>query len=346
MHKFVVLILFLPSLSWAMPPSLSSRGEPELRVCTQNLHNFGEPNDKKKRRAVKQSTALRHLIERIKEARCDVIAAQEVYGETKREAQGNIEKASKALSTNGRNYIGIVGDTRDGRIRNGFIYETSIGEVLKIKSFARRSVPKLQPLGPVRYFARGPLLLRLQVPSQEGARVVSLFSIHFKSKANSWKDPTKTKFETLRMEMAEEMRELVQEEQQEIGKEGVVLVLGDRNSGINSATANILEGENLLEDFLSANCSLTRELEPKCLKQVKRSLQLQGIVEARFGKLITKNLLGSYRYKSKYYLLDEILISSDNFWMVRDKKGEVVAGMVGKFGRGSDHMLLFTDLNW
>ena len=55
---------------------------------------------------------------------------------------------------------------------------------------------------------------------------------------------------------------------------------------------------------------------------------------------------GSYRYKGNPELIDEILVPSMDAWMYRSQQGAETIGFVGDFFVGSDHKLLWVELNW
>jgi len=88
----LTLSLSLPlSASAQQPPT--NRGAPELRVCTQNLFNYGISKSKKKK-----AKQRRYLTERIINAGCDVIAVQEVIGGSKKQAKKRLSDLALSLS--------------------------------------------------------------------------------------------------------------------------------------------------------------------------------------------------------------------------------------------------------
>ncbi len=54
---------------------------------------------------------------------------------------------------------------------------------------------------------------------------------------------------------------------------------------------------------------------------------------------------GSYRYKGRYYLIDEIIVSPRAAPLFREGDGSYDLGFEGKLYRGSDHKLLWARMN-
>ena len=335
----VVFILLMPSAYlFAENPSAVERGLPEFRLCSQNIHNFGDPKGAKE-----FSKAKRALVERFVSTRCDVLALQEVYGEKTRVAEKNLNKLRKGLEeASGKSFEMYLGKTRDRRIRNAFLVRRGLGDVEGVKDFYRYSLPTLQVLGPVRYFPRAPLRLTLKVKksAKDPSRTFNIYAIHFKSQADAWKDPTKTRYEVTRVEMAEAMREIVKNDLAE-NPQAVPIVLGDRNSDQHAASAQVLEGKLKLEDF-SSRCRVRPTLEADCK---------MPSIEADWVAIISKLFPsssggGTFRFRSQMEVLDDILIRKTDELLVRDGLGKFSAGTFGELGLGSDHKLVYVDINW
>ncbi len=331
---------------------------PEIVICSQNLQNFGAQDNRpnfsrssqnSKRSKGKKSSAgqKKFLVDRFIEGRCDVIATQEVGGESEKESLAHLNRLAKALSEQtGGTFLTYVGESRDSRIRNGFIVRESVGVVENVKSFARINLPKLQPLGPNRHFARGPLELVLVAtdPATNRKRRFLIMTDHLKSKVDGYKDPTQTQFESSRMEMAQALREIVQSELKRFGPGTVGVILGDFNSQRDSASAEILEGRLELKDFFPPRpCRVTESLRPDCGRSPARSPAFIGLFEEQ--SRITNKTLGSYRYKNQLELIDEILLSATDLPLAQDAAGLRVQ-IIGTFGKGSDHKLLAAGLRW
>lgn len=317
-----------------------------LRVCTQNLYRFGAEEGKKKTNPEKQKS---YLATRIKQAGCQVVAFQEVWGETEKAAKKAITPlVSEINQRTGKKFKLIFGDSLDSHIRNAFLVAEDLGRVVEVRQYLRSVLPKLQPLGPAPNYTRGPVGILLELAPRfrrEGkpARLY-LVTMHFKSKANGWKDPTGTEFETLRMEMAAGLYRDVAEDVRRFGRDTLVFILGDTNSDWNSASAEILQGVRELKDFSKAGgCRLNDHLEAVC-PGVKHRPLFVPLFSYRRESSGDKAALGSYRYRGKWQQIDEILIQSAQLDYVLRSTGTPAIGMKGKVNRGSDHLLLWVEV--
>jgi endonuclease/exonuclease/phosphatase family metal-dependent hydrolase len=312
-----------------------------ITVCSQNLNNYNFSSKVKPKNA-KQSD---FLVERFVNASCDIIAVQELLRGSKKEAERSLKYLAKKLSKQtGDTYQIIVGDAEDKRITNGYLVSSSVAEIVSVHDYSRKNIPRLSILGPGRIFSRGPLelKLRLRTSPNSATRDLILYNIHFKSKADGWKDKTGTSYETLRMEMAEGLRNIIEAEVK--APETVVMVLGDRNSSSGSATDEILSGKRTLEDFSERLiCRLSDELEPLCKEEARVKTVLVGLIsEALKSKQLSG---GSYRYKGQMYLLDEIYVLPKDNSRFRKSNNQPNVGIEGVFGKGSDHKLVYAVLS-
>lgn len=348
---FLLLLVFsaVNCISLYLANADSGARTNRLRICTQNLNNFQVEGRKRPHSSVEKH--VQFLLQRIKEASCDVIAVQEVGGATKRIAHSNLEILSQALSRDtDRKFNSYVGKSDDGWISNGFIVADDVGKFLDLKSLTGANLPKLQPLGRSHRFIRGPVKLAMLVGSKRAKNWKKLvfFNMHLKSKSNSWKDPTKTSFETLRMEMAEALRIAAErEEEKGEGDRQVVIVLGDRNSDGDSASADILAGRLFLADFSTpSKCMLDSQLRSSCSNVSRRSPFLVSLFgEEGFSPSMLQKR-GSYMYKGKPYWLDDILVAKDDFRYFQRPDGSMAIGLEGQFNVGSDHKLLWAEMGW
>lgn len=286
------------------------------------------------------------LIRRMIEAGCDIVAVQEISGRSDKVALGHLRAFASALSSaDARQYIAYIGAAPGSNIRNGFLVATERAHVLRQESYVMRNLPKLQPLGPERRSLRGPDALIVSVRDREADRSYELavLTMHFKSKVAGWKDPSRTEFEATRMEMAEGLRRIAEELASEVGEDGAVVILGDRNSDPDSASAAILSGSRSLADFLGGVCILRGAGRPIC-----REASHEASFVALFGgeDVRVPGERGSYRYRGHVSYLDGALISADDVPLVLGSDGNFVAGVVGAFNKGSDHKLLWIELNW
>ena len=312
----------------------------ELRLCSQNLFRF---NDRSKRVSdEKREQQKNFLIARFLNVQCDVIAAQEVAGRNREEASATLGELAKSLSQrSGRKFVHYVGDADDRFIRNGFIVARDAGRVLAVKNYGSEYLPRLQQLGPSGHFIRAPIGLQLEVLRREGgaARQFFILNIHAKSKTRDSKDPSGTKFELVRMEMAEGARQILQRERQQLPKDAVVAIVGDRNSDVGSASARILEGDLRLEDFRAGGgCRLEQNLEADCRDQEARKPPLLGLFAYRREQ--DRSHTGSIVFRGREELIDEIAIAPEQLPLVTGPTGRLAIGFEGQFYKGSDHKLL------
>lgn len=311
----------------------------ELRVCSQNLHNYLAPaqirDDKKRARALRDEAAL---VERFLEARCDVIAVQEVLGRDEREGLSHLRVLAAQLGRQAQRKVqAYVGHSRD-RIRNGFLVVGDELQHVQVETLDDVGLPRLQPKGPPHYFRRPPLRLIAHLKSETKTELV-LFNMHLKSKADGWKDASGTQFEALRMEMAEALRLQAKDQ---VAASRIVMVLGDRNTSETAAAAMILEGVRELRDFQEGGCSLDAELQPRCpASQGLRPPEFTALLHEANKRCASCPRLSSYRYRGNVSLLDEILVHRSALPRLVDGRDRLRVGTSGVFSRGSDHKLLW-----
>ncbi|MCB0345467.1 MAG: endonuclease/exonuclease/phosphatase family protein [Bdellovibrionales bacterium] len=345
-----LLLCFLLACLVAADVSAESRrsNAPEFRVCTQNLNRAESRPPGARRGKSGGNEKVDELIIRFREARCDVIALQEVVGADKDTALQNLERIAERLNrASGESYRAYVGDSHDNYIRNGFLVKLGAVEVTELKSHSLYRLPKLQPRASSHHFSRGPLELRLIVRGVDGApsREAAVIAVHFKSKARAWKDPTATEFEAMRMEMAEAVRELANESRKELPSTGLVVIAGDFNTRDDSAAMEVLSGARELNDFRQPNkCAVSKSLGAECSSTA--GLHTSSIQPAfSYDSDLAGIRVGSYRYKKQLELIDNILVFKDQLWMLR-RGGDFVGGATGTFRKGSDHKLLWVEINW
>lgn len=322
---------------------VADTGDDRIRFCSQNLHNLGLKTKKKSRKAHTEQRKL--LIERIQQAGCDVVAMQEVVGKDKKSAQLLLSAFANNLSkTTGVEFQAYVGESNSTHIRNGFLIASGIGEVIEEKSFSNVTLASLQPLGPVKRFLRGPYALLIRVPKSGKAAEKKFFvvTMHFKSQSDGYRDITGLSFETLRMEMAETLRRIVEEETAE--HNAIAVILGDRNAASGFASADVLSGRRELSDFFhSASCEVPKNRVAMC-KNPPRARRFVELLEL-FGEKTGKSL-ASYEYRKKQEILDEILVPASQIALFADTRGVPRVGTTGAFYRGSDHRLVWAEANW
>ncbi len=333
------------------------RGEVELTVCNQNLENLGRYKDF--RRKVKGATLavyeekVKALAERIRKAGCDVVALQEILGNKEEFALEGILKLSDTLrKSTGRFYEAKLGPSNDKSLRLGFLLARDRVQFKSDASYARVELPKTSPEQRPRYFARGPYEIQVDVlPRGEDSykKSATLITFHFKSKVRSSADPAGPEFETYRMEMAEALRRVIESRHPakfESGK-SLLIVLGDRNSNFDLASARILEGSVTLDDFRGkAVCRLSKRGVPLCQKKITKPQRLFSVLTTPQG---IRQYPGTYRYREFYSWIDDILVSAPTSrfaWKDYATEGIYDAGVIREPKEASDHALVYSRLNW
>lgn len=316
----------------------------ELTICSQNLHRYGDSGSKGAQRRKQRD----YLSNRFIEAECDLIALQEVVGKTIKQSQSILNELASSLNQrSGRQFVAFTGPSNDESIRNAWLVDESKIRARSMQSLKQDRLPKLQNNMPPAYYSRGPLLLRLEVPTTSGNKKLALINFHLKSKANSWKDPYKSQYEHLRLQMAAGLYLRASQISRTEPKTMVVLT-GDRNTTQKSPSHIVLSGIRPISDFSSSgNCRITSQSESTCLAEPPGLKQYStrdkplffGTIQSHFKKEIEAGNLGSYRFRGHYELIDEIYLPSD---LLTPK--EVKSGFAGKIGQGSDHLLIWARL--
>ena len=362
--RFIIFLLgiFVPLLSPAQSriPDLTIgsdlRGAPELVLCSQNLDNYGSLGSVKRRNRFTSPELLRDkeiaLARRFAGADCDVIAVQEVLGSGDIEAVQALEKLAGVLHryTN-RIFKAYVGRSNDKLGHTGFLIAADRAVVLNTLSYARVELPKLVDGEKPRLFSRGPFEVQLRVkPIGEGSeKLVNLVTFHFKSKHSASNDPAQLEWETSRMQMAEALRRIVEERHKSALESGesLLVLLGDRNSNFDSASAKILEGVVKLNNFKGDGvCRVSKRGVPLCQAGMAKPQVLFSVL---LQDPQTKIQSGTFRYGKIYSWLDEILMPTESLpvaWQKYNSMADYDCGVVRSFPESSDHALVYVKLNW
>ncbi len=356
-------LLFLCAVEVAAQPRIASlayeydeRGKPELVVCSQNLENYGSIDDVHRRDKKMTKTLLAEkesaLIKRFVKAQCDVIAVQELLGATQAKAKAALEHlASQIKARTNRTFLAYAGPTNSKISRNGYLVASDRGEVVNTLSYARVELPKITEEQKPREFVRGPYELQLQVHGKgdTGTKLVTLVNFHFKSRAFNSKDPAELEWETLRMEMAEALRRIVLRRHEEsfASGESLLVVLGDRNSNFDVASARILSGALTLKHFQgSAPCRLNKRGVPLCTPGVALPASLFSVLT---NDERIRMRPGTYRYENTFSWLDDILIPAETVGFASERsgtEGRYLGGVYYEPEEASDHALVSVGLNW
>jgi len=326
-----------------------------ITICSQNLERYGPKNVFLNANPQKSENDFERkekaIIERIRNAQCDVIALQEVLGKNRREAEDSVRALAAALSQAlGQPYEGMVGDTNDDFIRVAFIYSRNRMELEKVESYKDDELPKLLPIQRPHLFLRLPLELKAKIRLKNGTTLpISLVTFHFKSKSGGTKDPAGYMWETIRMESAEKLRELILKKNENAFKTGgpILVLLGDRNSDETQASSEILEGNLHLSSFQGKNpeCQLSKKARPLCKDPVTEYQQVFHSVLT--GDPDTGTLPGTHTYRKQTSWLDDILMPNASLpYALEDtaQEGDYDSGVVSEPREASDHALVFVRL--
>lgn len=343
-----------PRTSQQSVPHADPRGEAELVLCSQNLENLGVYNDSKARMSKitpeEYEKKIAALVERFLSAKCDVVAVQEVIGASDKKAKGVLAGlAAKLSSRAGRIYEARVGPTNDKILHNGLITATDRVTVLSTLSYRKVELPKISKSQRPRFFSRGPFEVQLRINGRgdSPSRNATIIVLHFKSQGGREADPAGLHWETYRMEMAEALRRIVESRHARAfaGPESLLMVVGDRNSSLDRATAQILHGVLNIEDFNSRNapCRLSKNGVPLC--------QGGAFKPQRLFSLITPETLptGTFHYKKNTEWLDDILVPSETLryaWENYVEDGRLSVGGRNAPANASDHTLVKATFNW
>lgn len=337
-------------------PLVDPRGAVDLVVCSQNLKLFGE-YDVVASRGGKISKELYEdkvlaLSKRFASAECDVVAVQEIIGRNSESLTKGLEVLAKKLrELTNRSFEVKAGPPADGSMALGFLVAKDRAEILNTVSYSSVELPKLTPKQKPRLFTRSPLELQLAVNSREGQvrKNITIVNFHFKSKRGSAGDPSGLEWETYRMEMSEALRRIVERRLKGAfaSGESLLMLVGDRNSNFDVASAKILEGSLTLKSFqVEAPCRLTKRGAPICKAGEALPQRLFSILT---GNPKTRSLPGTYKYKDEYSWLDDILMPAESLpfaWDEAATEGVFDSGVVYEESDASDHAMVYVKLNW
>ncbi|RMG39593.1 MAG: hypothetical protein D6719_12880 [Candidatus Dadabacteria bacterium] len=332
-------------------------GEAELVVCSQNLDNYGLYNDTKIRNRkisfpedyeAKEAALLRRFVKN----KCDVIALQEIIAKDIETGKKVLKQLARGLKVRTNRIFDIrVAPSNDKMIRVGYLVARDRASIAGTLSYARVELPKLTPDEKQRDFSRGPYEIQLHVKPKGDSypKTVVLVTFHFKSKRGGKGDPARLEYETYRMEMAEALRRVVEGRHSAAFTVGekILVVLGDRNSHFDSASARILEGRLTLAHFQKGGvCRLSKRGVPLC--------QSGAQVAARLFSVLTRDpqlrsVPGTIKYRGVYSWIDDILMPAESLRFARvepNKEGDYDSGVDFSYEKASDHALVWVRLNW
>ena len=362
-RTFQVLAIFLPGVLFAdgyssdLTAFQDPRGGPDVTICTQNLDGFGRYGDVARRSSGFEredyKLKIEDLVKRFRRAKCDIVALQEVLGSKIEHAREGMKFLTQAIKDASGRYFDVeIGESNDRLSRIGFLYAKDKASVLGRASYHKVQLPKISENQKPREFSRGPFELQLKVKgsgSEAESKIIKLVTFHFKSKRGSRDDPSRLEWETFRMEMAEALRVVVENRFADSfeSASSILVLLGDRNSNYDSASARVLEGRTPLRLYQgTAPCRVSERGIPLCRASASETPVLFSVLT---GDPQSTGLPGTYLYNKVYSWLDDILMPAPSLRYARslyDREGDYDVGIIRGDSFGSDHALAYVRLNW
>jgi hypothetical protein len=343
-------------MSPPIPLGGDPRGAPDLVVCSQNLKLFGTFDAMSRGNPTftrqKYDQKVQDLVARFAGASCDVVAVQEVIGKTQAEGEAALKQlAERWRQRSNRMFQVMTAPPSEGSMTNGFIVALDRATVLQSLPYGRVQLPKIWSRQKPRLFSRPPFEVQLSVKARDSeiVKAVSIVNLHFKSKRGAQDDPTGLEWETYRMEMSEGLRRVLEMRHKDAfaSGESILVVLGDRNSHFDTASARILEGSLSLSSFGEKGpCRLSKRGVPLCLAESESPRRLFSVLTANAS---AANYPGTYAYKGEYSWLDDIAMPAESLryaWQTAFSEGVYASGVLSTPEAASDHALVYATLNW
>jgi Holliday junction resolvasome RuvABC endonuclease subunit len=337
-------------------PGGDPRGAADIVVCSQNLKLFGSYDAMSRNNPTytrqKYSKKVDDLVSRFLAAKCDVVAVQEVIGKTQADGEAALNQlASRWRERSNRFFKVMTAPPSEGSMTNGFIVALDRATVEQALPYGRVQLPKIWSRQKPRLFSRPPYELQLSVRSRDSqlAKAISIVNFHFKSKRGGQDDPTGLEWETYRMEMSEGLRRVLEMRHKDAfaSGESILLVLGDRNSNFDVASARILEGSLSLSSFGEKGpCRLSKRGVPLCVAESELPRRLFSVLTANAA---STTYPGTYLYKGEYSWLDDIIMPAESLryaWQTAFSEGVYGSGLIATPEEASDHALVYVTLNW
>ncbi len=342
----------------AIPPVRveDPRGEPDLTVCSQNLKLFGTLETLKQKlpgySADDHRVKVDSLIRRFVSTGCDVIAVQEVMGRNQEAVDAGLQELAEKLHKSTNRFFRIrAAPPAEGGMTLGFLVAEDRAAIANTLSYAKIELPKLVAKQKPRLFPRTPLEVQVIANSRESnlAKPISIVNFHFKSKRGGEDDPTGLEWETYRMEMSEAIRRVVERRHKQAFASGdsILMLVGDRNSNFDVASARILDGTLNLSSFQAdGGCRLSKRGVPLCKSGASLPQRLFSVLTSNKSVFV---LPGTFSYKGEYSWLDDILMPAESLpfaWRSAYLESQYDSGVVYSPRDASDHALVYVKLNW
>ncbi|MFN8388653.1 MAG: hypothetical protein U0136_00010 [Bdellovibrionota bacterium] len=237
------------------------RGEPELTLCTLNVNNYGARDDYRRIfKAAKlplRKQAEDSMLRAVGRAKCDVIATQCFLGADDAAVEKGMSVLKKKLSAQtGSEWVVRYSPSNRDIVRNAFLVRKESAEIVRTDSFGTVKFNMFSEFTGTQ-FARMPFEIVLHVPGKgkSSDRTLLLIAYDFR---NSF-GPNEKEPETLRMQMADALRQIVHTETHKFPNDDppIVVILGDRRGPKFAPATQLLEGRSRLVDFTeNGGCSL------------------------------------------------------------------------------------------
>jgi hypothetical protein len=338
------------------PPGGDPRGAADLVICSQNLKLFGSFDTMTRGNPTytrqKYQQKIDDLVSRFITARCDVVAVQEVIGKTQADGEVALDQVAARWRERANRFFRVTtAPPSEGSMTNGFIVALDRAAVEQALPYGRVQLPKIWSRQKPRLFSRPPYELQLSVKARDtgAVKAVSIVNFHFKSKRGGQDDPTGLEWETYRMEMSEGLRRVLEMRHKDAfaSGESILVVLGDRNSNFDVASARILEGSLALSSFGEKGpCRLSKRGVPLCVAESELPRRLFSVLTSNSNSAMHP---GTYLYKGEYSWLDDIIMPAESLryaWQTAFSEGVYDSGLIATPEGASDHALVYVTLNW
>ena len=282
------------------------RGEPEVTVCSLNLDNYGLKKDVGTllgRRASKRlKRKEKSFVKVVVEVDCDVVALQGVLGDGYGRARAAAERLAKKLKkASKQDWSFFVGGSVHKSSHQAYLVKEENVRAISTFAHSDKRLPWFSPFV-LNKFTRTPYEIRLAVKGKGKARSKNLYLLNIDFRQNvkaKEREP-----EIKKMQQAEGIRQLVELQLSKFTSDTppILLVLGERDSVLGSASAELLEGSIHLRDFKKSQavCELNENGFAKCPEKHGYPALLFGLFSSNVNK-IKKPIRVIREGETKYY---------------------------------------------
>lgn len=354
------------------------RGEPELRLCSVNTGGYGLRGEVRKLLRGERANARkllareRSIVKAIVEAKCDVVALQNLVGRDMTKVKEALERLSKKITTQREDAVweSVVADSNSRLLRNAFLVNTTRASIGRSESFTSTLLPRFDVFERPK-FAHGPLQLEISVKGIEdpAPKRITLLTMNLAERLSSRKPEPALE----RMQMAEAIKQIGLIHQQKLNPldPSMLFLLGDLHGDLRTPESFILEGRRELPDFKTeGNCSLDPENNRRfsCKQKILRPAVFLPLNReswrADFDYRKGKNEDDEVVYKRLYRLSPAARVKQRNsmikrtsgiytvqadikhVWKLPWTPGDLKSGAVAVNNGVSDSPLVWAELNW